>query len=63
MKLQKLQPIFSVILGLALGLLVTMIAGEKPWNVFKILCNGAFGSITPHWYLFPRQLVKYLKFR
>src|SRR5689334_4512477 len=40
-----LQPILSVALGLALGLCVTWIAGEKPWRVFMILTNGAFGSI------------------
>jgi len=40
-----LQPILSVALGLILGLCVTWIAGEKPWRVFMILTNGAFGSI------------------
>src|SRR5262245_32403999 len=39
-----LQPIFAVALGLALGLCVTWIAGEKPWHVFQILVKGAFGS-------------------
>jgi simple sugar transport system permease protein len=39
-----LQPILAVILGLGLGLSITWIAGENPWNVFKIICRGAFGS-------------------
>jgi ABC-type uncharacterized transport system permease subunit len=39
-----LQPVLSVILGLALGLLVSAIAGEDPWNVLSVLVNGAFGS-------------------
>lgn len=42
--LKKLQPVLSVVLGLMLGLMVTMVAGEKPWNVFKILLKGAFGT-------------------
>lgn len=41
---QFFQPIFSVILGLSLGLLITYVAGESPWNVFQILINSAFGS-------------------
>ncbi|MBI2711294.1 MAG: ABC transporter permease [Bdellovibrio sp.] len=41
---QVLKPVFSVALGLTLGLLVTKIAGEDPWHVFKILVNSAFGS-------------------
>src|ERR1700722_255423 len=39
-----LQPILAVMLGLALGLGVTAIAGENPWNVLKILVRGAFGT-------------------
>ncbi len=39
-----LQPILAVILGLALGLGVTWMAGESPWHVLKILGHGAFGS-------------------
>src|SRR5882762_5045164 len=39
-----LQPILAVALGLAAGLAVTSIAGEKPWRVLKIICLGAFGS-------------------
>lgn len=42
--LRVIQPILAVIAGLCLGLGVTWIAGENPWNVFKILCVGAFGS-------------------
>src|SRR5947208_9163451 len=38
------QPILAVILGLALGLTVTWLAGENPWHIFKILIHGAFGS-------------------
>ena len=39
-----LQPVLAVALGLALGLGVTWMAGEKPWHVFTILSKGAFGS-------------------
>ncbi|HWI58538.1 MAG TPA: ABC transporter permease [Bacillota bacterium] len=38
------QPLLAVILGLALGLAITWVAGENPWHVFKVLCKGAFGS-------------------
>ena len=38
------RPFFSVILGLSIGLIVTQFAGENPWNVLRILLNGAFGS-------------------
>lgn len=41
---QKLRPVFAVILGLMLGLAVTAIAGENPWTVLKILARSAFGS-------------------
>lgn len=39
-----LQPILAVVLGLALGLGVTWLAGENPWHVLEILGHGAFGS-------------------
>jgi general nucleoside transport system permease protein len=39
-----LQPLLAVTLGLALGLAVTWIAGEKPWHVLAIICRSAFGS-------------------
>ncbi|HOX56657.1 MAG TPA: ABC transporter permease [Candidatus Paceibacterota bacterium] len=39
-----LQPILSVALGLAVGLVVTWTAGEDPWRVFRIIADGAFGS-------------------
>jgi general nucleoside transport system permease protein len=39
-----LQPIFSVALGLAVGLTITWFAGENPWHVLQILTRGAFGS-------------------
>jgi ABC-type uncharacterized transport system permease subunit len=39
-----IQPVFSVILGLSLGLLITYAAGESPWNVFQIIVKSAFGS-------------------
>ena len=39
-----LQPILPVVLGLALGLGVTWMAGENPWHVFIVLGKGAFGS-------------------
>src|SRR5436305_747777 len=45
MKLLKfLQPFLAVLLGLALGLLAVLIAGENPIHVFKILIQSAFGS-------------------
>jgi general nucleoside transport system permease protein len=42
--LKIFQPVLSVLLGLALGLLVVLVAGESPWNVLQILVRGAFGS-------------------
>ncbi len=42
--LDLLKPLCSVILGLGIGLLITQIAGENPWNVFQILVKSAFGS-------------------
>jgi ABC-type uncharacterized transport system permease subunit len=39
-----LQPLLAVALGLALGLVVTRVAGENPWTVLKILAHSAFGS-------------------
>jgi simple sugar transport system permease protein len=36
--------LLAVMLGLALGLAVTWIAGEAPWRVLQILGKGAFGS-------------------
>ncbi|MCM2278822.1 MAG: ABC transporter permease [Oligoflexia bacterium] len=39
-----LQPVLAVALGLALGLLVTAVAGESPWRVLTILGQSAFGS-------------------
>lgn len=39
-----LQPLLAVALGLALGLGVTWIAGENPWNVLQIIVRSAFGS-------------------
>lgn len=39
-----LQPVLAVSLGLALGLLVTRIAGENPLHVLGILWKSAFGS-------------------
>jgi simple sugar transport system permease protein len=39
-----LQPVLAVAAGLALGLIVTTIAGEKPWHILQVLANGAFGS-------------------
>jgi simple sugar transport system permease protein len=38
------QPVLAVALGLALGLAVAWIAGEKPWHVLQILGESAFGS-------------------
>ena len=42
--LRKLQPLIAVLLGLSLGLAVTMLAGEDPFNVLMILGRSAFGS-------------------
>ena len=39
-----LQPVLALVLGLALGLGVTWLAGENPWRVLVILVKGAFGS-------------------
>jgi general nucleoside transport system permease protein len=39
-----LQPMLAVVLGLALGLGITRIAGESPWHVLQILWKSAFGS-------------------
>ena len=38
------KPFIAVALGLVLGLMITKIAGEDPWNVFQILVKSAFGS-------------------
>ncbi len=38
------QPVLSVALGLAAGLLVTLLAGENPAYVLAILARSAFGS-------------------
>jgi simple sugar transport system permease protein len=42
--LKFFQPVFAVLIGLALGLAVTAIAGENPWLVLKILARSSFGS-------------------
>src|SRR3989454_2648976 len=39
-----LQPVLAVVVGLALGLAVTRLAGESPWHVLQILAKSAFGS-------------------
>jgi simple sugar transport system permease protein len=39
-----LRLLFSLVIGLSLGLLVTYFAGENPWHVFTILVRSAFGS-------------------
>jgi ABC-type uncharacterized transport system permease subunit len=39
-----LQPCLSVISGLTLGLFITKLAGENPWNILQILFNSAFGT-------------------
>jgi ABC-type uncharacterized transport system permease subunit len=45
---RMLQPLLALALGLAAGLVVTWIAGEKPWHILAILGRSAFGS----WYDF-----------
>ncbi len=42
----RLQPLAAVLLGLSLGLAVTAVAGENPWNVLKVLAQSSLGS----WY-------------
>lgn len=42
--LKVVQPVLAVALGLALGLLITKIAGESPWHVLQVLAKSAFGS-------------------
>lgn len=39
-----LQPVAAVIFGLALGLVITWMAGENPLRILGILYRGAFGS-------------------
>jgi len=39
-----MRPVLAVTLGLGVGLLMTKIAGENPWNVAQILMKSAFGS-------------------
>ncbi|MBC7692053.1 MAG: ABC transporter permease [Methylotenera sp.] len=40
-----IQPVVAILFGLAIGLLITLYAGENPWHVLKILANSAFGSV------------------
>jgi ABC-type uncharacterized transport system permease subunit len=42
--LGALRPLIAVVAGLALGLMVTELAGESPWHVFLVLVKSAFGS-------------------
>lgn len=39
-----LQPLLAVVVGLALGLMITAIAGENPMHVLMVLGRSAFGS-------------------
>ena len=39
-----LRSLLAVLAGLALGLLITRVAGESPWHVLMILLKSAFGS-------------------
>ncbi|MGK5082415.1 ABC transporter permease [Bdellovibrionota bacterium FG-1] len=39
-----LRPVIAVLAGLAVGLLITRIAGESPWRVLQIMGKSAFGS-------------------
>lgn len=39
-----LRPVVAALVGLALGVGVTALAGENPWSVLLVLWNGAFGS-------------------
>lgn len=40
-----MRRIFGFALGLTLALLLTVFAGENPWNVLQILFRSAFGSV------------------
>lgn len=40
-----MKRIFGLILGLTIALLLTLFAGENPWNIFLILMKSAFGSM------------------
>lgn len=37
-------PVAGLFVGLGLGLLLSLIAGENPWHVFQIIVKSAFGS-------------------
>lgn len=43
--LALLRPVLAVAAGLAVGLLITKLAGESPWHVLMILVKSAFGSM------------------
>lgn len=40
-----LRPLIATFFSLVLGLLVTLFAGENPWNVFLIFVKSGFGSL------------------
>ncbi len=42
--LEILRPLVAVVIGLSLGLLVTLVAGENPIHVLSVLLKSAFGS-------------------
>jgi simple sugar transport system permease protein len=50
--IQFLQPFFALLLGLTLGLLLTMLSGEDPFFILSVLFKSAFGS----WYGFGMTL-------
>lgn len=39
-----LKMLFATVVGLALGLTLTAIAGENPWHVLQVILKSAFGS-------------------
>lgn len=39
-----MKRIFGFVLGLTLALMLTLFAGENPWNIFMVLVRSAFGS-------------------
>jgi ABC-type uncharacterized transport system permease subunit len=41
---QFFRPVLAVFAGLAVGLLITTLAGESPWHVLAIMGKSAFGS-------------------
>ena len=39
-----IRPLIAIFLSLIVGLLLTSLAGENPWHIFKIFAQSGFGS-------------------